>query len=256
MNILVTYAVDPEFDPWRKLRKFREIAAGDFTIRRTEIGRSAVDFVVSGMGPVHAARAMEAVASGEYTICIASGFAGSLRPDQGVGEIVVPKVVQQVGAAESVSCDAALVAEGISSGGKGIEAIVSSDRIATTAAEKARLGEFGDAVDMESYTVMAAAQARDIPAVAIRVISDRHDQAMPVDLSTAVDARGQVSIGRVLRMVAGNPGQISALMKLGREAKAAADALARFLEGYIEKISMLEPSGGPGGAREFARREA
>jgi nucleoside phosphorylase len=255
MNILVTYAVDPEFDPWRKLRKFREVAAGDFRIRRTEIGRASVDFIVSGMGPARATHAMDAVGSGEYAICIASGFAGSLRPELGISTIVIPSVVRQAGAPNSISCDAQLVAEGISAGGKAIAALVSSDRIATTVAEKARLGEFGDAVDMESLTVLSAVQRRNIRSVAIRVVSDRHDQAMPVDLSTTVDEHGQVSIGRVLKMVAGSPGQISALMKLGRESKAAADVLARFLEAYVERVSASEPNGA-GVSPELVRREA
>jgi nucleoside phosphorylase len=237
MNILVAYAVQPEFDPWQKLRKFGKIATGGFTIHRTEIGRATVDFVVSGMGPSRAQGLMEAVASPKYAVVIASGLAGSLRSDLAVAEVVAPATVRRTETADSLSCDAALIAEGISVGAKGIETIVSSERIATTPAEKAQLGGSGDAVDMESFAVVSAAQRLKIPAVVIRAISDRHDQALPVDLSAAVDERGQISIGHALKMVAGNPGHIASLMKLGRDSKAAAEALARFLDRYIERIS-------------------
>jgi nucleoside phosphorylase len=240
MKILVTCAVEPEFEPWRKLRKFENVRCGDFSIQRTTFGSATVDFLVTGMGPVHSARAMEAVAGEAYSLCTASGFAGSLRAELNVGDVVIPASVRQAGGANSVQCDARLVDAGIAAGGKRIETIVSCDHVATTLSEKAQLGESAEAVDMESFTVLAAAQWQRIPAVAVRVISDRHDQALPVDLSTAVDERGQVSIGRVLKMVAGSPGQIAALMKLGRESKAAAETLARFLDGYIERVSATE----------------
>lgn len=236
MKILVTYAVEPEFDPWRKLRKFQSVRCADFSIQRTAFGSATVDFLVSGMGPVHAARAMEAVVD-VYSLCISSGFAGSLRAELSVGDVVIPASVRQAGGASALQCDARLVEAGIAAGGKRIETIVSCDHVATTLAEKAELGGSADAVDMEAFAVLATAQRRGVPALAVRVISDRHDQALPVDLSTAVDERGQVSIGRVLKMVAGSPSQISALMKLGRESKAAAETLARFLESYIEKVS-------------------
>jgi adenosylhomocysteine nucleosidase len=241
MKILVTYAVEPEFDPWRKLRKFESVRRGDFSIQRTAFGSATVDFLVAGMGPVHAARAMEAVAGEAYSLCIPAGFAGSLRAELNVGDVVIPAVVRQAGGANSVPCNPRLVEAGIDAGGKGIETMVSCDHVATTVAEKSQLGESAEAVDMESFSVLVAAQRRGISAVVARVISDRHDQALPIDLSTTVDERGQVSTGRVLKMVAGSPGQISALMKLGRECKAAAEVLARFLNGYIEKASLTEP---------------
>lgn len=237
MKVLVAYAVEPEFDPWRKLRKFSDVAVRDFTIRRTQIGGATVDFVVSGMGPARAIRAMEAVAPAKHSIVIASGLAGALRREIGIGDIVVPEAVRRAQAAGLLVCDAALRGEGISAGAKGIETIVSSEHIATTVQEKERLGKSAEAVDMESFSVVASAQRLKIPAVVIRAVSDRHDQAMPVDLSTTVDERGQVSIGRVMKLVAGKPGQISSLMRLGRESKAAAEGLARFLDGYIERLS-------------------
>jgi adenosylhomocysteine nucleosidase len=237
MKILIVLAVEPEFDPWRKLRKFRESAVGSFTVRQTEIARASVDFVVTGMGPTHAARAMDAVDGSPYSICIASGFAGALQPELQVGEIIVPKTVRRASAADAIVCDAALVAEVVSAGATSIDALVSSDRIATTVSEKGQLAEFGAAVDMESFAVLSG--VRGTRSLAVRVVSDRHDQAMPVDLSTTVDERGQVSVGRVLKMVAGNPGQLSALMKLGRESKAAAEVLAKFLNGFVEQIPSL-----------------
>jgi len=237
MKILVAYAVEPEFEPWRKLRKFESVQCGSFSIQRAALGAASVDFLVTGMGPMHAERAMDAVAGEPYSACIASGFAGSLSAALAVGDIVVPALVRQADGTDSLSCDARLLEAGIAAGGKRIETIVSCDHVATTVAEKKQLGASAEAVDMESFTVLAVARRRGIPFAAVRAVSDRHDQALPVDLGTAVDERGQISIGRVLKMVAGSPGQISMLMKLGRESKAAAEKLARFLDGYIERVA-------------------
>ncbi|HKV48888.1 MAG TPA: hypothetical protein VJN69_12415 [Candidatus Acidoferrales bacterium] len=240
MRILVVYAVEPEFDPWRKLHKFSESTAGDFMTRRTQIAGATVEFVVSGMGPARAARAMEAVASAEYSAVVAAGLSGALHPELEVGNIVIPNTVRRAGEESApLACDSALCAEALATGGKSIETLVSSESIATTVEEKHRLGEGADAVDMESFSVLASALRLKIPTIAIRAISDRHDQALPLDLSSTLDERGQVSIPRVMKLVAGRPGQIASLMKLGRDSKAAAEALARFLDGYIERISRV-----------------
>jgi adenosylhomocysteine nucleosidase len=236
MDILVTFAVDPEFAPWPTLRTFQQVTSGEFTLQRTNIGASAVDFIVTGMGPTHADRALKTIDLSSYGVVIAAGFAGALVPGLGVGQVVVPKKVRQSTSNNLIETDSLFVGEAIAAGAIPIDALVSSDRIATNAAEKYALASYGDAVDMESFTVLAAAQARHVPTAAIRIISDRHDQALPIDLSKAVDARGQVSIGSLLKMVAGNLGQIAALMRLGRESKAAAETLAHLMDGFLEKL--------------------
>lgn len=254
MNILIAYAVDPEFEPWRKLRKFTEIASGTYAIRRTEIDGANVDFIVSGMGPARAANAMQSVSLARYAACIASGFAGSLHAQLNASDIVVAKSVLRAGSPDSLAADARLVTEATSAAAKPIEALISTGHVATTTAEKSNLGVAAQAVDMESYAVLDAAKRHGVPAVAIRAISDRHDQILPVDLSAAVDERGQVSIGRVLKMAAGNPGQIASLIKLGRESKAAAVVLARFLDAYIQRLSRIEMQSSSTAAQEAPRR--
>ena len=70
MRVLVTFAVDAEFAPWRKLRNLREIRVGDFRVNQTQIGRAVVDFVVTGMGAENAARAFDlyTIATRSYEI--------------------------------------------------------------------------------------------------------------------------------------------------------------------------------------------
>src|SRR6202007_2341357 len=50
MKVLVTFAVDAEFAPWRKLRDLRETKMDDVVLHQVQVGRAQGDFVVSGMG--------------------------------------------------------------------------------------------------------------------------------------------------------------------------------------------------------------
>ena len=49
MKVLVTYAVEAEFGPWRHLRDLEEVKIGGFAVYRTQVGRATVDFLVTGM---------------------------------------------------------------------------------------------------------------------------------------------------------------------------------------------------------------
>ena len=70
MKVLLTFAVEPEFAPLRKLREFEEFRIGDVSVYQARIGRATVDVVVTGMGPANAQRAAEAAMSVPHTICI------------------------------------------------------------------------------------------------------------------------------------------------------------------------------------------
>src|SRR5580700_6927619 len=103
MRVLVTFAVDAEFAPWRKLRDLRQIKVGDIVVNQAQIGRALVDFVVTGMGAENATRVANNVMIEPYTICIAAGFAGALKPDYSVGTVIVAEVVQRLGNAKTLT---------------------------------------------------------------------------------------------------------------------------------------------------------
>jgi hypothetical protein len=67
---------------------------------------------------------------------------------------------------------------------------------------------------------------------------------MPAELDTIVDPQGHVKIFGVARYVAKHPLMVPALVRLGRDSKTAAEALAHFLESYIDKLSSAT-HGGP-----------
>jgi len=237
MKVLVTYAVEAEFAPWRRLRDLEKVQIGGVEVHRTQVGRAMVDFLVTGMGAENAERAAGAVISKEYAFCIASGFAGALRSSCKPGDVVAAMKVQPCGRGRAAACARNLVLSAKRDGAIEIAALLTADHVVRSAEEKASLAPFAEAVDMESYSIVAVATAKELPAVAIRVISDSFNRDLPVQIETMVDEEGRVRFGRVVRYVTRHPLLLPALVRLGRDSRTAADALAHFLEAYIKKLS-------------------
>jgi adenosylhomocysteine nucleosidase len=252
MKILVTYAVQAEFAPWRNSRPLEPVTVGGIEASCAQIGRATVDFVATGMGAANAKRVAEAIISKEYSFCIVSGFAGALKATVKLGDVVVAERVQHAGNTGTTVCARNLVARAAQDGATSIPTLLTADHVVNTAAEKERLSPFAEAVDMESFFILNVARPRDVPAVAIRVISDSFDKNLPVDIDTMVDAEGNVKIGGVVSYVAKHPLTLPALVRLGRETKTAAEALAHFLEAYIKKLSFATDGWPPPELQEVA----
>lgn len=247
MRILVTFAVEAEFAPWRKLRDMSNGKFGEITVSQTQIGRASVDFVVTGMGGENARRVANIVMAQPYNFCIASGFAGALKPEHMIGSILAADAVQQIGKAKTMQSSRRLVRAASMDGAFRSKMFLTSDSVIRSAEEKAQLAPFGDAVDMESFAILSAAHEHQISTVAIRVISDTSTRDMPIFLDTLVDDEGRVSIGGVVRKLVRHPIQLPALIRLGRDSRTAAEALAHFLEAYIKRLSFLTHGGFPEG---------
>ena len=237
MRILVTFAVEAEFAPWRSLRNMAALNVGDVKINQAQIGRANVDFVVTGMGMENALRAANIVMTRPYDICIAAGFAGALRPEHSVGSILVAEAVRQIGKSKTMQSSARLVRAAKMDGAYSAKLFLTSESVIHTTAEKAALAPFGEAVDMESFAILSAATERKISAVAIRVISDTSSRDMPPILDSVIDDKGRVKIAQLARKVVSHPVHLPALVRLGRDSKTASEALANFLEAYIKKLS-------------------
>jgi hypothetical protein len=69
-----------------------------------------------------------------------------------------------------------------------------------------------------------------------------------------VDEKGQVSIAGVVRYVARHPLHLPALIRLGRDSRTAAEALAHYLEAFIKKLSFSSHGWPPVELQEVAAR--
>jgi adenosylhomocysteine nucleosidase len=254
MRILVTFAVEAEFAPWRRLRNLEESKIGEVTLHKTQIGRAQVDLVVTGMGMENAGRVAEKViaATTPYQFCVSAGFAGGLGDEYSIGDILVAEAVQQLGKSKTLMCSRNLVHAARSDGAKQVKLFLTSDHVVRTVEEKSRLAPFAGAVEMESFAVASVTRVHNLSMVAIRVISDTTDRDMPVRVDTMVDEKGRLSVGGVMRQVVHHPLQLPALIRLGRESRTAAEALANFLEAFIKKLSFSSHGWPPPELQEVA----
>jgi adenosylhomocysteine nucleosidase len=254
MRILVTLAVEAELAPWRKLRDLRSHMVNDRELHQAQIGRATVDFVVTGMGMDNARKGAEVAMSVPYTICLAAGFAGSLKPIYKVGDVLAARAVQQIGKSKTIESARNLFIAALENQALEAKMFLTADTVIATAEEKERLRPFADAVDMESFATLDVAREKRVSAVALRVISDRFDEDMPANVDTTVDEKGRVKVRGVIKHIAKHPLQVPALIRLGRHSHTAAEALAHFLEGFIKELSFREHGWPPPELQEVATR--
>lgn len=241
VKVLVTFALEAEFAPWRNMRGFRRIESEAADTYAARIGDAEVAAVLTGVGPRQAALTASRVMAGEresLKCCISSGLAGALRPQYRIGQIMAARRVLSERPfrepLERVAVSSVpLVSFAEELGATVAASFYTTGRVISRAEEKRGLARLADAVEMESFEVLSQAAACGIPAVAIRAISDVADEELPVDLNRVFDNEGRVSFSRVMVQVAHNPKSIPGLVRLGQRSRRAAESLARFLDRYV-----------------------
>jgi nucleoside phosphorylase len=246
VKILVTFALENEFAPWRTLHKFRESTWGKADVFATEISGAEVAVLLTGVGQRPAKLALSRITwseSGTLEYCVSSGLAGGLRPEYSVAQVMATREVASEGLRDEngepkvIPTSTSLVSFAAESGATVVNRFYSAERAIGRPDEKKDLGKVADAVEMESFEVLAAATAAGVPAVAIRAVSDTSDEPLPLDMNEVFSDEGQLSIPRVVGQVAMHPQAIPGLVRLGQQSKKAAEALAQFLDRYIARIA-------------------
>jgi adenosylhomocysteine nucleosidase len=237
MRILVTFAVEAEFAPWRKLRQFEKQTEGAAEYFVTRIGGANVNVLLTGVGGKSAwLETTRIVWDGDVDICISSGLAGALRAEYQLGDILAAKQVQAMRWKRVVASDPTLIQLAEEHGAQAVASFYSADRVISSASEKRELGSAADAVEMESGEVLYEASAFGAKVIAIRGISDAVDENLPLDFNRVVTLAGEVSIPKVLGEVVRHPMSAPALMRFGKQSRMAAEKLGTFLDRYIEGV--------------------
>jgi len=164
-------------------------------------------------------RRIEAALTTDVAAIISIGIAGALEPSlQVIATEVVPGKVNDAWADR--------LAAALPAARRG--AIAGSSRMVVDAAGKAALHQQTAAlcVDMESHIAAEVAAACGLPFAALRFISDGADRALPKAAQAGMKPDGGMDLPAVLRSLAGDPRQLPALIRTGREAEAAFKALA------------------------------
>jgi len=240
MRVLVTFAVDAEFAPWRKRRAFRLKQMGALEVSCANIGELELNVALTGIGGKSRAW-IGASFDCDIDICISSGLAGALRAQYAPGDILVPNYVGDFTGRKTV-CDAELRKLAVEAGAHEVDCFYSTDSVILLSVEKRTLGTNADAVDMETAEVLVRMAAHGARVVAIRGISDAVDEDLPLDFNRVTTDTGELSMGRILGQVAKNPAKVPSLIRFGRQSRRAAEELCGFLDRYVEGLSKALPA--------------
>lgn len=240
--MLVTFAVEQEFAPWRRRRAFRRVSRGSVPAFAAEVGPADVRVALTGIGHVNAERILPTLFDDEPDFCISSGLAGALRPDLRSGEVFAAAAVRWPQAGRALEADARMLALALDHGARRIATLLTAPRVVHSAGEKRGFSAMADAVEMESFRLLCAAAGRGIPAIAVRAVSDTADEDLPLDFNRVIDPRGRVSYYRLIAEVLRRPQRVPALVRLGRSSQQAAARLAAFLDAFVASLaSPAEP---------------
>lgn len=249
MRVLVTFAVEAEFAPWRKLRKFKKGALGEnsktsgppgFT---GEVEDNRIQILLTGMGRKTCEESLATVDfdRGERPdLVISSGLAGALREDFNPGTVVVPQRVRTLNNDADGTADANFLGRAVQAGATRIETLVTAKQLVQTAEEKKRLSFFGEAVDMESAYVFAKCALASVPCIAIRGISDAADEDLPIDFDRCLTPQGGVRPMQLVNTLVELPSRLPKLIRFGRQSIQATGRLVEFLDRFVAALPKVE----------------
>lgn len=258
MKILVTFALEPEFAPWRRLRTFEEKKSpGGAIVFVSEISGAKICVALTGMGRESAAKTVYSFMLGELEcpdFCISAGLAGSLRPEHKPGQIlaahsVYAEKVPDDFPSHEVRGDSSLLALAEKRGAAVVPRFCTSDHAVATVEEKNSLAKIAGAVDMESFEVLREAGGWGVKAVAVRAISDAANETLPFDFTALLDPRGHVIGSKLALALARAPHKLPSLIRLGLNSRRASRALAVFIDSFVSDLAQLQ-------SRSFERAEA
>lgn len=210
-TVLVCFAVKEEAAPFRPFAE----------------SKPWVQVQVTGIGQKNTERALVKSLAGPCPkMVLTCGFAGGLDPGLRTGEVLFDTV------------DATL-REALAAAGARPGQFHCADRIATSVEEKARLraSSGADAVEMESAHVRRACAREGLPVATVRVILDTASEDLPLDFSQLMAADETVSMGKLAVALLKSPGKVPALLRLQRQTRASAQALACVLEKALECLA-------------------
>src|SRR5271165_2008234 len=157
MRVLVTFAVDAEFVPWRKLRKFRFVDFDGLRLWHANAGDKEITALVTGIGTPSAAKAMDlmmrlADQNQNFDICISSGLAGALEESLLPGDIIAPQVLifenkRADLPSEQLKVDPELRQQALDGGAKTADCLLTVDRVLVKQSQKRSCSRRAQSVD-------------------------------------------------------------------------------------------------------------
>lgn len=186
---------------------------------------------VCGVGDVAARRAAQQLTAANVSALVSWGTAGGLDPSLGAGDIVLPqRVVTSDGGSWPVDQSwRDRLCQSLADCGHVVDGnLLGSPALLGTCSAKSQAHAHTGAVavDMESAAVAEVAASHDLPFIAVRVIVDAADQALPRAVAAALDQQGRTQPIRLCAALVRRPRDLVGVLRLARRFARARRAMA------------------------------
>lgn len=246
--LVITCATSTEIDSvtrWligKRRMKFIGCTAWQGTYKQNEVlalqtgmGRAGVENVLN---PI--------LGSQKITGVLSIGFAGALKKDMSVGDVVIcTSVVSASEKADSYHADSNLVKCALEAmNGKECKYItgksVTIPRPACTQEDKQRLKDTFqvDVCEMEDFWIAGIASEKQTPFLAVRAISDELDCKLP-EFKGIIDSQGYVKSGKAVSYLLTHPLYINNTLNIYRNFRRAQKSLSLFTASFLDKYFNL-----------------
>jgi adenosylhomocysteine nucleosidase len=221
-EIAIFCAIEEEIRPLVRRWERRKWKVGE--TRLPCFQRAQYFAMCAGMGAGAARKSIEAVLQ-EFRpeLIISAGFAGALRLDLHIGEVIRPAELVDESTGRRFEIES----------GEGT--VISSPRVADPSCKRDLAARFGaQAVDMEGAALAQVAAEHGVRFMAVKAISDELDFPL-LDFAAFTDAAGQLQRPRLAAFAAVRPWTWLQLVRLRANCRSAAGELCRTLEHLISE---------------------
>jgi nucleoside phosphorylase len=220
MRVAVLGAMRLEVQPLVKACRLQPATVDGATIYRGSVGTVDVVATTMRMGMKAAREATHRVlATGPVDHVVVIGVAGGVGPTVRVRDVVVPETVidGSTGKEYTPAPFGDLQPRG---------ALYTSDELIGDAARIGELAARGViALDMETASIAAVCEERDLPWSVVRALSDHTtDAPVPPEVMTLSTPEGGANVGALARYLLPAPWRVRALARMARNTSAAARA--------------------------------
>lgn len=252
MRIGLVAAMPEECRPLlRRVTGFRNAGIGRFRAWSFSAGSHDIRLIRSGMGVRHAAEAAAAlVAAHRPDLLISFGFGGAVRQGLATGDLVLATGLFRLEAGRLTRLEEpdrdftdrairALETQGVSGTFHPHRGeFITTDRIENKGELAGLLPpDMGNPLlEMESGAVAWVASGARVPFMAIRAISDNAGEELDFSIADFTDRELNVSILRVLAVLAGKPRILPQLLRLSRNSRLAGRNLASGILAVLQAL--------------------
>ena len=182
--------------------------------------RPRVRMLVTGMGWDNAARKVRAALARERPkLVLSCGFAGGLNPELAPGTVLY-----------DADAETGLGPLLRAAGARSARFHCARQAACTVADKRAAWAATGaDAVDMESQVIRDLCHEQNIPSATVRVILDGATEDLPLDFNLLMTPDQRLDPVKLTLVLLKSPAKLSALLRLHRQSRSAAQKLADVL---------------------------